>query len=547
MSRPAFVLAALGVVLAFLALFLIVPVFLVVRSSLLTPDGAHLTLANFRQFLTFAHYRDAFVNTLILSAGATLAATVIGVPAAWCLARLPIPGKPLALTLGTLPLLLPSFVGAHAWVLLLGRFGFLTQALHAIGIPFGSIYSIGGMIWVFTLQGFPYVLLLTLAAFSAMDVSLEEAGESLGSSPARTFRTVTLPLLVPAILGGGLLVFMATAENFGVPFVLAEDIPVLSVEAYKLFVSEVATNPGMAGALSVVLVLCTAVPLLLQRAYLERRRFAGQTRGRARTLAVPAGRLALATAGIYAVDLAALLPFAVVIVASFLQMRGPVMFFRFSLQSYHDVLTRSPWMITNTYLLATAGTLGAVVLGVLTGYLVTRARIGGGTALEVLGTAPLAIAGTVLGIGLVLAYNARPLVLTGGWLILAVAYATRMLPFNVRSTIAMLHQTDPAFEEASLNLGVPPGRTFLGVTVRLLFRGIVSGGILTWVNIASELSATVILYSAPLATMTVGMFEAMESRNFGVASAFASILVLSIAIPLIVVTRVFRDRQATLF
>ena len=224
-----------------------------------------------------------------------------------------------------------------------------------------------------------------------------------------------------------------------------------------------------------------------------------------------------------------------VIVASFLEMRGPVMFFRFSLQSYRDVLTQSPEMIINTYLLATLGSLLAVALGLPIGYLVTRQRLRSGGLLEVLSNAPLAIAGTVLGIGFVLAFNARPLILTGGWVILVLAYTTRMLPFNVRSAAALLHQIDPALEEASINLGVPPGQTFLRVTVRLLLAGIVS-----------ELSSTVILYSGPWATMTVGMFQAMESRNLGVASAFASILVVSVAVPLLFVARMFGQREVTL-
>ncbi len=547
MRRPAFVLVGQAVTFAFLVLFLAVPVFLVLRSSVLTPDGIHLTLGNFRKIFAYDYYRAAVINTLQISAAATVAAMLLGVPIAFCLARLPIPGKPLAITLGTLPLLLPSFVSAHAWVLLLGRFGFVSQALRAVGIPFGSIYGRGGMIFVYTIQGFPYILLLAMSAFSAMDVSLEEAGENLGSSRWRTFRTVTLPLLIPAMLSGGLLVFMASAENFGVPFVLAEDMPVLSLEAYKLFVSEMGGNPAMAGAMGVFLILCTAVPLLLQRAYLKGQRFATQTRGRPRELTVSTGVGRLATALIYGVNGVALLPFLVVIVASFLEMRGPVMFFRFSLQSYREILTQSPEMITNTYLLATLGTLLAVAIGLPTGYLVTRQRLRSGGLLEVLSNAPLAIAGTVLGIGFVLAFNARPLILTGGWIILVLAYTTRMLPFNVRSAAALLHQLDPALEEASINLGVPPGRTFVRVTVRMLLAGIVSGAILTWVNIASELSSTVILYSGPWATMTVGMFQAMESRNLGVASAFASILVVSVAVPLLFATRRFGRREVTLF
>ncbi len=547
MRRPVFVLTSQAVTLGFLLLFLVLPVFLVLRASVLTADGLHLTLGNFQKIFSTPFYRAAVINTLEISAGATAAATLLGVPIAFCLARLPIAGKPLAISLATLPLLLPSFVSAHAWVLLLGRFGFLSQGLRALGIPFGSIYGRGGMIFVYTIQGFPYVLLLAMSAFSAIDVSLEEAGENLGSSPWRTFRTVTLPLLIPAILSGGLLVFMASAENFGVPFVLAEDLPVLSLEAYKLFVSELGGNTPMAGAMGVFLILCTAVPLLLQRAYLAQPRFATQSRGRARTLRVSRRLQRLATLLIFGVDGVALLPFLVVIIASFLEMRGPVMFFRFSLQSYRDVFTQSPQLITNSYLLATLGTLAAVALGIPVGYLVTRQRLRSGGLLEVLSNAPLAIAGTVLGIGFVLTFNTSPLILTGGWIILVLAYTTRMLPFNVRSTVALLHQLDPALEEASINLGVPPGQTFLRVTVRLLLAGIVSGAILTWVNIASELSSTVILYSGPWATMTVGMFQAMESRNLGVASAFASILVVSVAVPLFFVTRLFGRREVTVF
>ena len=547
MRRPLFVPVLQTVTFAFLGIFLAIPVFLVLRSSVFTGDGLHFTLENFQKIFTTPFYRAAVFNTIQIATAATIAALIVGVPTAFGLARLPIPGKSVAVTLVTLPLLLPSFVSAHAWVLLLGRFGLISQMLRAIGIPFGSIYGRGGMIFVYTIQGFPYVLLLVMSAFSAIDVSLEEAGENLGSSSWRTFWTVTVPLLLPAMLSGSLLVFMASAENFGVPFVLAEDMPVLSMEAYKLFVSELGGNPGMAGAMGVFLLLCTTVPLLIQRGYLKRQRFATQSRGRPRILSVTPWMQRLATGIIFTVDAVALLPFLVVIVASFLEMRGPVMFFRFSLQSYRDVFHTSPEMITNTYLLATLATLAAVLLGLPIGYLVVRHRLRSGGVLEVLSNAPLAIAGTVLGIGFILTFNHHPLLLTGGWLILVLAYTVRMLPFSVRSAAALLHQLDPSLEEASINLGVPPGRTFVRVTARLLLAGIVSGAILTWVNIASELSATVLLYSGPWATMTVGMFQAMESRNMGMASAFASILVISVAVPLLIATRVFGNREVSLF
>ena len=176
-------------------------------------------------------------------------------PLAFAIARLDIPGKLLLIGLAALPLVLPSFVGAYALLLLLGRSGIVTQALNAWGVPFGSIYGTPGIVTVYTLTLYPYVLLPTVAGLKAIDVSVEEAAQSLGSSPARTFRTVTLPIVIPSVLSGALLVFIETIENFGVPAVLAEDKPILAVEAYKLFIGETATNPSAAGVLGVLLIV----------------------------------------------------------------------------------------------------------------------------------------------------------------------------------------------------------------------------------------------------------------------------------------------------
>jgi iron(III) transport system permease protein len=133
--------------------------------------------------------------------------------------------------------------------LLFGRAGIVTQFLNAWGVPFGSIYGVPGIVAIYTLTLYPYVLLPTVAALKAIDISVEEAAQSLGSSPARTFRTITLPIVIPSVLSGALLVLIETLENFGVPAVLAEDMPILSVETYKLFIGETAANPSAAGVL----------------------------------------------------------------------------------------------------------------------------------------------------------------------------------------------------------------------------------------------------------------------------------------------------------
>ncbi|HVM80891.1 MAG TPA: iron ABC transporter permease [Stellaceae bacterium] len=537
--RSAFPLAVALIAFLFLGLFLLYPVFTIFKAGFLDPAG-NFTLANYVNILSRSFYQASLGNSLEIGALATLTTTALGVPLAFCLARLPVPGKALILVLAALPLVLPSFVGAYALVLMFGRAGVVTRFLRDLGIPFGSIYGTPGLVAVYTLTLYPYVVLPTLAAFKAVDVSIEEAGQNLGASRWRVFRTVILPVVIPSVLSGALLVFMETLENFGVPFVLAEDKPILAVEAYKLFVGEVSANPSSAGVLALVLVLCTTTALLLQRHYLARRRFATGARAAPPELRPSRPWRILATGYSWGVVLAALVPFFGVLVISFLEYRGPVLQGNLSLGNFAELMNRSTRPLENTVLLATAAAIGAAALGVPIGYVLTRFRSGIAHVLDVVAMMPFAVAGTVLGIGLVISYNSGWVILTGGPIIMVLAYMVRKLPFNVRASSAILHQLDPSLEEASINLGVSPARTFFRLTVPLMLGGIVGGMVLTWVTVASELSSTIVLYSGPWATMTVVMFEALEGTGAGIAAAAAAVLILATAVPLLLVYRLLR-------
>jgi iron(III) transport system permease protein len=166
--------------------------------------------------------------------------------------------------------------------------------------------------------------------------------------------------------------------------------------------------------------------------------------------------------------------------------------------------------------------------------------------LDIVAMVPFAVAGTVLGIGLVISFNAGWLALTGGWLILVLAYAVRKLPFNARAAGAILHQIDPSLEEASVNLGVPPLATFCRLTVPLMAGGILGGMVLTWVTAASELSSTIVLYSSRWTTMTVVMYQALEGTSAGTAAAAATVLIVSALVPLLLVYRLLRRHDAAL-
>ena len=534
-QRLPLAIAALGFL--FLGLFLLYPLFNVFSASLLDGDGEKLTSANYTKMLGRPFYRSAILNTLTIGLIATVTTTLISVPFAFALARLPVPGKSAIVAMAALPLVLPSFVSAYAIVLLLGRAGIVTQWLQSWGIGFGSIYGGGGIVLVYTLTLYPYVLLPAMAAFRAVDVSMEEAGQSLGSSPRRTLWTVTLPIVLPSILAGALLVFIETLENFGVPFVLAEDLPIFAVEAFKLFIGETSPNPASAGVLGVLLILMTSLVLLIQRRYLGARRFATGARATPPVLRVGLGLRIGAALYCWTVVLLALVPFFAIVVLSFMEFRGPVLHPNFSLDNFKALFDRSTRPLINTVIFATLAALGVTLIGVPIGYVVTRLRSTLAAVLDVVATLPFAVAGTVLAIGFVVSFNTGWLVLTGTPLIMVLAYTVRKVPFAVRSSSAILHQIDPSLEEASISLGRSPLQTFARILVPLMLGGILSGFVLTWVTVASELSATVVLYSGQWRTLTVVMFQALEGSGGGVATAAASTLIVVTLIPIALLYR----------
>ena len=535
------------VAFALLLLFLLYPLSLVLDASLRVNGTGAITLENYLRIFASRYYVSSIGNSLLAAGFATVGATLIGAPLAFCLARVDIPGKALLLTLATLPLVLPSFVAAYALVLLFGHAGFVTAALRGVGIPIGPIYGLPGITIVFFLTLYPYVLMPAVAGFRAMDVSLEEAARNLGGSRLHAFRTVLLPVAMPAVLAGALLVFIEALENFGVPVVLAEDRPFLAVDIFKLFAGEADNNPAAAGALSVLLIAGTAVVLLVQRRYLNKRRFATNARSAPPPLPLSSGWRMLATGLSWGIVLLSLLPFLAVLFISFLHFRGPVLTWQLGFSNYSTLLEGSFRPLYNTLLLATIAAVVATVVGAPIGYVVTRHRDALSTGLDMIGMVPFAVSGTVLAIGLVIAFNSGVLVLTGGWLILVIAYVVRKLPFCVRSSSAIVHQIEPSLEEASINLGVSPLRTFLTLTVPLMASGLIGGMILVWITAASELSSTIVLYTSRWSTMTVRMYHFLEGgEGAGSASAAAAILILFTAAPLLMIQRHLRRQDVTI-
>jgi len=516
-----------------LFLFVIYPMFSIFYASFLSPETGKSSLESYQKIFSLPFYMRCLRNSLWVSALATAISLILGVPFAFFTSRFHLPGKSLIKTLATLPLILPTFIGAEAWILLLGRNGWFTNLFKQIGIGLPTIYGWQGIVLVFSLHFFPFVFLMVSASINSIDKSLEESAENLGAHPNRVFTTVTLPIVAPSIVAGALVVFYMSIENFGVPQLIGEDYRVLAVQAYNEFISEMGGNPSMAGALSMVLIMITLMVTLVQKYWVERKSYSMSSLRPPeirRLKPFPTFCMWFFCASILFL---ALFPFLVVLVSSVTKTQGPVMYFgQFSLKNLTQAIRIAPRPIFNSFFLSTVATLIGIVFGLAVSYLVVRKRGPVTYLLDLLMILPLIIAGTVLGIALAATYNKGRIVLTGTWMILVLAYFIRKVPFSIKTTSSILHQIDASVEEASINLGVPPVRSFLKVVVPVMLPGIAAGAIIMWVTTLAELSSTIILYYGPWSTMTIQIFQYVGSGDFGPASAYGTILILSVLIPL---------------
>lgn len=519
---------------ALIGLFLIYPLFNIFINSFWS-DGK-ISIESYREFFKYKYYYSALLNSLIVSTSATFFACCLGIPVAYVMSRFNIPFKGLFHILIILTLLSPPFIGAYSWILMLGNNGFITNIFRGIGIGLPSIYGIQGMIWVFTLQFYPHIYLYVSGALETIDVSLEEASDSLGISGWKRIRKVTLPLIFPTISTGALMVFMASFADFGTPMLIGQGTKVLPILAYEQFISELGSNPAMASALSMILLVVTSTVLLVQRHIVSKKTYTMNAFKKPSVIKLSPIKRILATLMVMLVVTLSIIPQATVITTSFLKTNGPVFVSAFSFDSYREVLYKVPKAIQNTFTYASVSIVIIVILGLLLSYVVVRRKSKITSILDTLIMIPYVMPGTVLGISLIIAFNKPPIILTGTWVILVISYCIRKLPYTMRSSTAILHQIDKSVEEASISLGVPPMKTFFKTTAVLMIPGVLSGAILSWVTTINELSSTIVLYYGATATITVSVYSEVFTANYGTAAALASTLSFATIISLILIT-----------
>ncbi|MYZ47600.1 ABC transporter permease [Propylenella binzhouense] len=518
------------VVILFLCALIVYPAAILLGMSLRDEAGG-LTLKWFAEAYGNARNLGAILNTLVIASGTAVAATIAGTFLAWAVVRTDMPGRRLVEMASVVPFISTPFIGALAWVLLASPgAGLLNQLWSYLGGPgvLLDIYSLGGMIFVESLYEMPFVFLMVAGALRSMDPTLEEASLSAGAGLWRTTTRVTLPLVLPAILGGALLVFVLAAEQFGVPAVLGTParIRVLTTS----IVESQASYPirlGLGAALSVTLLAIALVGLWLQRRMLGRRSYTtiGGKGAQPRRFRLGRLRWAIFAACLAYLMLAVALPYAAIFLSSIRTIwTADFRWDQWTLENYRWVFFDYPITqraLVNSLFLAVVGASVTMLLCAVISFLSLRTRLPGRRALDYLSMVPMGFPGVVLAFGLLHAWIHPPVVLYGTIWILFAAYMTRYIPIGVRATSATLVQIHPELEESSLSSGANWFQTFKNVTLPLLKPGMLAGWILLFIAFSRELSASILLYSPRLEVLSVAIYDLLLGGEFRALSALA--------------------------
>lgn len=522
-------------ILAFFLMFVVYPLILILYKSVLDGNG-NLTFDYFVKFFSKKYYWSTLINSVKVTVVSTIISVAIGLPMAYILRSISIKGSAIVNILIVISYLSPPFIGAYAWIQQLGRNGFITKIFsNLFGIKLPGIYGFAGIVLVFSMQSFPLVYMYVSGALKNMDNSLIEAAESLGCNAFTRMTKIITPLLMPTLLASALLVFMRVFADFGTPMLIGEGYRTFPVLIYTQFMGEVSTDDHFAAALCVIIILITMVLFFLQQLLSKKFSYSMSALKPMESKKIHGVGNFFSHLFVYIVVAIAILPQLTVIYTSFIKMAGgTVSTGKFTLENYKNTLfAKGNNAVLNTYLFGLCAIIIILVVGVLISYMSQRKKSFITSILDTVSMLPYIIPGSVLGIAFLYAFNMPPLVLAGTAIIIILSLSLRRMPYTIRSSTAIISQISPSIDEAAISLGANERTSFLKVMLPMMLPGILSGAIMSWITIISELSSSIILYTGKTITLTVAIYAEVIRSNYGNAAAYSTILTLTSVISLL--------------
>ena len=537
-----------------LVFLMLLPLGAIFRTSLWNENG--FSFGRYLEVFTNAPFLKAIWNTLIISTWVGAISVVIGGLLAWLVTRTDLPWKKSIRALVMASFVTPPFLGAFAWTLLAGPnagalnkfYRFVTGSEEAIF----NIFTMSGLIFVMALYSFPYVFSMIANVCELISSDLEDAAEILGANKWRTAWTVTLPLTMPALIGGFILAFLQSLSLFGSPAILGlpAGLHTITTQIWALF--QYPPRLDMAAAFSVPLLLATMGLIALQKRLLGRKGYStvGGKGAQKRLIRLGWARIPVLLLVLGILSLSVFLPYWILFKAALSKAWAlPLTWDNFTLKNLSFAFFEygdTQLAIYNTFklgiLTATIGT----VLATLIAYITNRNLFRGARYLSFFALAPLVIPGIVLAVGLFIVYTRPPLVLYGTVWILFVAYLTKEMPIGFSQAESTFKSIHPELEDASRIIGANRLTALIDVTAPLARSGLIAAWSFIFIGVIRELSASILLFAPKSKVVSVVIFDLKEEGQVGVIAVLGILLlVVSFAVILGVQWFAGRDVVAT--
>jgi iron(III) transport system permease protein len=543
---------SLPILLAFsaaLCLLIVLPLSWLVYYSVHDRAGG-FTIANFVELATDPTFLDPLVTTVILAVSSAAICCAVAAPMGWLVARTDMPLRRTVRALVTASFVTPPFLGAIAWELLAApNSGLLNQLFRAItgaepDAYLFNIYTLGGLIFVISCYTFPYVFVLVANTLDRMPGDLEDASSILGGSTWATARRVTVPLAMPTLFAGALIAFLQAMTLFGSPAILAlpAGFHTMTTKIWSLF--QYPPKLELAAAASLPLLVLTVALLRAEAVILGRRGYAvvGGRQGDPRRVALGRWKWVALAAVLLVLLNPVFLPYAALLNAAF--SRVPSELVSFENVTLHNIafvlfeLSSTGVAARNTLILCTSAATIGTVMALVIAYITSRKVIGWHKALGFLATAPVAVPGIVLGVGLFLAYTRPPFVLYGTLWILLIAFITIALPAAYQQLQSAFRVVNPDLEEASRILGATRLGTLGRITAPLLRTSVIATWCFIFIGVIRELSAAVMLFTSDTKVISVLIFDLNESGDLGAIAVLGLVMLVFTFAVIAVINRV---------
>lgn len=523
LKKEPLLLGLIVLILVVLTVFVLFPLFKILSYSLTNDDGK-LSFQTVVEIIQNSSYRAIFMNSIKLGVISGVLSTIIGYIFAFAITRTELPFKKFFKTMATIPIVSPPFVLSLSIIFLFGRKGLITNGL--LGITDFNVYGLHSLVLVQTLSFFPVAYLTLSGILEAIDPSVEDAALNLGASRWKIFRTVTLPLSLPGIVSGFLLVFIQSLQDFSNPAVIGGGYPTLGVEAYRVITGMYELKTG--AILAIMLLLPSLLAFLLQRYWVKGKSYVTVTgkptqirdKISEKHIVYPLVALCLLFCGVI------ILFYGTVLYGAFVKTWG--LDYTFTLDHFKYVVSTGLRPLLNSVFLAIVSTPIAGLLGMIIAFLLVRKDFIGKSYMSLVSLLTFALPGTVVGIGFILAFNEPPLVLTGTAFILICVFVFRNIPVGIEGGMSALRQIDPSIEEASTNLGASSFETFRFVTLPLIKGAFFSGLVYSFVRAMTAVSAIIFLVSARWNVVTTRIFSLFEVSKYSDAAAYIVLMIIVI-------------------